>query len=111
MLRYFRLLVSELISYTMLNSCTGRRHDAVAGCVCGGGEGRLIEGAETSIMHPNHHPLRRISKGFKKVHYAFLVAKTLMDFEHGALRAVVTQPAVCSANLSGLYNLCGSVGT
>ena len=60
----------------------------------------MIEGAETSIMHPNHHPLQRISKGFKKVHYAFLVAKTLMDFEFEALRTVVTQLALFSANLS-----------
>jgi len=77
---------------------------------CGGREGGVIEGAETSIMHPNHHPLRRISKGFKKVHYAFLVAKTLMDFEFEALRTVVTQLAVFSADLSELYNLCSSVG-
>ena len=71
----------------------------------------MIEGAETSIMHPNHHPLRSISKGFKKVHYAFLFAKTLMDFEFEALRTVVTQLAVFSVNLSELYNLCSSVGT
>jgi hypothetical protein len=72
----------------------------------------VIEGAETSIMHPNHHPLRRISKGFKKVNYAFLVAKTLMYFEEfETLRTVVTQLAVFSANLSELYNLCSSVET
>lgn len=77
-----------------------------------GREGGVIEGAETSIMHPSHHPLQRISKSFKKVHYAFLAAKTLMDLEFEAIKMLVTQTAVfvqTSQNFrSNFFTVCSS---
>lgn len=69
--REFRWSVSAIMFYTLLNSCRVWRHDAVAV----GLEGGVIEGAESSIMHPSHHPLQSISKSFKKCITHFLLLK------------------------------------
>jgi hypothetical protein len=62
----------------------------------------VTEGAETSIMHQSHHPLQRISKGFKKYITHFFAAKTLMDLEFEALKTPVTQPPAFHAVFSKL---------